>query len=394
MLDPSPVNTPFYYFDFNATTPLAGEVLALVPDALAHYGNPSSIHSASRFAKTVLRETRQRLAELIGCSPLEIIFTSGGSESNNAIIKSVFFENFPEKNHFLCSSVEHPSVMKTFEWLSEQGVHVEKIPVGRNGFLDLQELEKKITDRTALVSIMAANNETGTLFPIRRIVELAHAKGSLVHTDAVQMLGKRKFSVQDWDVDYASFSAHKFYAPKGLGFIYSKKGKPFQPLIHGGGQERGRRGGTENTLSLFYFNEVLKSRMPQIEEKSEQMKTLRNYFESSVLKNISDVSITALESLRLPNTSSLVIKGVDGETLLMALDLKGFAVSTGAACSSGNPEPSPALIAMGLSKFEAQNSLRISIGWQTTQSEVDALVFELKSVVARLRSFLNKELPL
>jgi cysteine desulfurase len=285
----------------------------------------------------------------------------------------------------MCSTVEHPSVMKTMQHLKDLGVRVDFIPVNRAGRIDMDFYREHLCAETALVSVMYANNETGTIFPIREMAALAHAQGALFHADCVQALGKIPVDVKSLDVDFASFSGHKFYALKGAGFLYAKKGAGFSSLIWGGGQERHRRGGTENTLGIACMG-LMAERLSGLSLKTEKIRSLRDHMEKRILAEIEGVQITALESARLPNTSSLVIAGVDGETLLMSLDLKGYAVSTGAACSSGNPEPSPVLLAMGLSRAEAQASLRVSLGWENTAQEIEAFVETLKSVIARLRS--------
>lgn len=373
------------YLDHNATTPVANEIREQLPRWLEAWGNPSSIHAASREPKQILRETRKSVAALLNCSPLELIFNSGGSESNTTVLQSVWGEIGSVRPHVLISAVEHPSLMRTAEALQAIGAEVDRIPVHREGRIDLDFVRAKISARTALVSVMAANNETGSLFPIKELARLAHENGALMHTDAVQMLGKLPVDLEAWGVDYASFSAHKFYALKGTGVLFVKKGRPYRPLIYGGGQERHRRGGTENTLGIAALG-IAAERRDLIFGKAEQIARLRDHFEARVLEEIAEVSLTAAESPRLPNTSSLVINGVDGETLLMNLDLRGFAVSTGAACSSGNPEPSPVLLQMGLSRDEAQSSLRVSLGWGTTLEEMDAFVEALKQVVFRLRA--------
>lgn len=387
---------PQFYFDNNATTPICAEVVSELPELIKIWGNPSSIHWGGRAPKNILRDARKMIAESIGASVLELIFTSGGTESNNTIIRGVFDywhakakeESLTEdsvRDHYMCSAVEHPAVMKTMLHLSELGAKVDIIPVGRDGKLDLDFLKSHLSKKTALVSVMAANNETGTLFPISEIADLVHSFGALFHSDCVQAFGKIPVRVYDLKVDYASFSAHKVNALKGTGVSFVKKGAPYLPMILGGGQERHRRGGTENVLGIAALG-IAVHRFKDVSSKAEQMAAIRDHFELRVLKEIGDVSVTAGESPRLPNTSSLVLKGCDGETLLMGLDIKGYAVSTGAACSSGNPEPSPVLLNMGLTRAEAQNSLRVSIGWGTTLEEVDTFVDVLKSVVERLRN--------
>jgi cysteine desulfurase len=381
--------SPFVYLDFNATTPPSGQVVLRVSESLNAWGNPSSIHAAGRSPKLLLREARQQISQALRCHPLELVFTSGGSESNTTVIRSVLGEvraSSSCRNEFVTSAVEHPSVMKTMMYVRDQGFKVHVVPVNRDGRFDLEYFKSVISEKTALVSVMFANNETGNLLPLAEITKLAHEVGARVHTDAVQALGKVEVDLKSWGVDYASFSGHKFYALKGCGVLFQKRGSPLASLILGGAQERQRRGGTENVLGIHSLRIMCES-FNKVPEKSKQVLRLREYLESEILSRIPSVRVTGAQASRLPNTLSLVIAGVDGETLLMSLDLQGFAVSTGAACSSGNPEPSPVLLAMGLSRAEAQNSLRLSLGWSTTQEEIEAFVSVLVKTVERLRSF-------
>lgn len=373
------------YLDHNATTPLHPEVKnSLIEELESHFGNPSSIHWAGRKSKNLLRNSRQNLADLLSVSPLEIIYTSGASESNNSVIQVIHSLGL-NRNEYICSAVEHPSVLKTMQHLESLGAVVHKIPVNRNGELDLEFYKNVLSEKTALVSVMLANNETGNLFPIKELASLAHEKGALFHTDAVQGLGKIEMNLKDLDVDYASFSAHKFYALKGCGVLYAKKGAPQVPFIWGGAQERSRRGGTENVLGILSLGIMAKMKN-EIQAQSRRLEHLRDDLQFEIFKKIPNCRITGSQLNRLPNTLSLVIDGIDGETLLMNLDIKGFAVSTGAACSSGNPEPSPVLLAMGLTRHEAQSSLRISLGWQNTKEEVESFMIELEKSVHRLRN--------
>lgn len=373
------------YLDHNATTAPASAVLDQLPKLISQWGNPSSIHLMSRGPKNILRETRKLVADVCHCSPLEIIFNSGASEGNNTVLKSVW-QNFGlEKNEYIISNVEHPSVLKTAEYLKTLGAVIHLVPVSKNGTLDLQFIENKISPKTALISCMFANNETGSIFPIQKISELAKKNNILFHVDCVQALGKSVIDLTAMGADYATFSGHKFYALKGCGILFVKKNSPYTNLIHGGGQERSRRGGTENVLGIAALQIVL-SDLNELEKNCAQMRNLRDQMEAEILQKINNVTITAGESERLPNTSSLIIAGVDGETLLMSLDLLGFSVSTGAACSSGNPEPSAVLLAMGLTRAEAQSSLRISLGWKTTADEIQKFILALSEVVARIRA--------
>lgn len=383
------------YLDHNATTPISDDVRAHVPDWLDLWGNPSSIHGSGRGPKALLREAREKIAKLVGAGPLELIFTAGGSESNNLAVKGVFesFQNVESlarsgakfRNHYLFSQVEHPSLIRTADYLRSRGARVDFIPVNRAGQLDLATFDRLLSDETALVSVMIANNETGQLFPIRELAERAHAHGALFHTDGVQALGKIPVDVRELGVDLASFAGHKFYSLKGAGFLYARRGVQLESLIHGGGQERHRRGGTENALAIAALG-LMAEKKDEVASRAEEMRALRDHFEARVKKEIPFATVTGEESLRLPNTSSLVIAGVDGEIMLMNLDIKGFSVSTGAACSSGSPEPSPVLLAMGLSRNEAQSSLRVGLGWSTTREQVDAFTDALVEVVKHLRS--------
>jgi cysteine desulfurase len=377
---------PKVYLDFNATTPINEKLALKLPEVLNLWGNPSSIHWAGQGTKTYLRDARLNVAQALGVSPLELIFTSGGSEANNTVLQS-FFEKTrsSERNEFVTTTIEHPSILKTLAHLEEQGAIVHYVGIDRNGKLDWEQLEKVLTEKTALVSMMLANNETGVLLPIREIADRAHSVGAKMHTDAVQAFGKIPLNLSDLGVDFASFSAHKFYALKGTGVLFSKKGNDLKPLIFGGGQERHRRGGTENTLGIWALG-FMAAQHAEISPMSEKIKFLRDNFETQVRKEISGIEINQGEAPRLPNTSSLVILGVDGETLLMSLDVKGFAVSTGAACSSGSPEPSPVLMAMGFTRDEAQSSLRVSMGWSTTENEIADFIETLKTIVIRLRA--------
>ncbi|MBC7742110.1 MAG: cysteine desulfurase [Bdellovibrionaceae bacterium] len=377
------------YLDHNATTPPAPVLAARWSELLFVTGNPSSIHNESRMPKAWLRETRQKFANYLNCSPLEIIFNSGASEGNSSILKSAWQLRNQNRNEIIVSQVEHPSVIKTAEHLQAQGAIVHWVPVDRAGLIDLDFIKNKLSEKTLLVSVMFANNETGSIFPIKEIAALAHQAGALMHADCVQLLGKYNLEqhpekLKIFDLDYATFSAHKFYALAGTGVVFIKKNSPWVPLVHGGGQERGRRGGTENVLGIASLGIVL-DELKAAKVHVDEMLRLRNLLESSILARIDGCTITAAEGARLANTSSLVMTNVDGETLLMSLDLKGFSVSTGAACSSGNPEPSPVLLAMGLSRIEAQSSLRISLGWQTTEEQIILFVNTLVEVVAKLR---------
>ncbi len=393
MNSPQNTNPSRVYFDHNATTPLSPRVREALPDWLEHFGNPSSIHWGGRGPKNILRNSRKNIAHLIGCDPLEVVFTAGGSEANNLALKGVYFKLKAQqspRNHYLLSAVEHPSLLKTAEFLQSLGAEVEFYPVPRSGKIDLDDFAKYLKPSTALVSFMLANNETGNVFPIKKMVKLAHEVGALFHTDAVQALGKIPMGVNDLGVDLASFAGHKFYALKGAGVLFQRKGLQLESLVHGGAQERHRRAGTENALAIASLG-LLAQEKDKIIPLAAELAKMRDHFEDLILHSIADVQITGRESPRLPNTSSLVLPGVEGEVLLMNLDMEGFAVSTGAACSSGSPEPSATLLALGLTRDEAQSSLRVSFGWGNNLAEVERFATVLTKTVERLRSFQNQQ---
>ncbi|MBL7543628.1 MAG: cysteine desulfurase [Bdellovibrionaceae bacterium] len=374
------------YLDHNATTPVDTSLYEFIPNWLSQFGNPSSIHQASRGPRTLIREARHHIAETLGVSPLEIVFNSGASEGNNSIIKSVWDRKGVERNEFICSSVEHPSVMKAMQAIQKKGAVIHWIPVNRDGELDMAFVQRVLSHKTALISVMSANNETGTLFPVAQLVPLARAAGALIHSDCVQVFGKQALNLKELGVDYATFSGHKFYALKGSGFMYLKKTAPFVSLIDGGAQERFRRGGTENTLGVAAMGHIVqKMKSINLTGVWADIQSHRDFFETEVRTHIPGVHVTAQKSPRLGNTSHVMIQGIDAETLLINLDLDGFFVSTGAACSSGNPEPSPVLLSMGFSRQEAQTSLRISLGWNSKRSDMERFVERLKDIVARLR---------
>jgi cysteine desulfurase len=375
------------YFDHNATTPVHPEILSKVPEWLECWGNASSIHWGGRQPKALLREARANIAKVMGVQPLELIFTAGGSEANNLALKGLAFSRLAStRKHIIISNVEHPSVRKAAEFLRQIGFKLDYVNADREGRMDLDSLREMVSEQTLFVSVMLANNETGHIYPLKEISEIVHARGAILHCDSTQALGKVPFNLKELGVDMATISGHKFYALKGAGCLFVRKGLNIESLVHGGGQERGRRAGTENTMAIASLG-LMCGKADEIGSQADRIRDLRDHMEARILKEIEGVTVNGPKGLRLPNTSSLCIEGVDGETLLMNLDVRGFAVSTGAACSSGNPEPSPTLLAIGLSREEAQSSLRLSLGWGNTREEVDSFVGELIAVVGRLRGF-------
>ena len=358
------------YLDYNATTPLHPAALeGMLSFLKVAYGNPSSIHWAGRRAKAAIIDARDQVAELLHADPQEIIFTSSGSESINLAIKGAFWSR-PEKKHFITTSVEHPAVKESLDWVRSQGGNVTTLPVNKDGILDLDQLRSSICPETNLISVMMANNETGILFPIMKIAEIALENGVLIHTDAVQTAGKIPIDLQTLPFDLLSFSAHKFYGPKGIGGLFIRSGLKLHPLIHGGGQERKRRAGTESVADIVGLGIVAGIAKKRMQKNFEKIRSLRNKVESA-LSSISRIEIVGLASKRMMNTTNAIFNGVSAETLLLNLDLQGIALSSGAACSSGKLDPSPVLLAMGYSEEEARSSIRISYGSPTTEEEVD-----------------------
>ena len=373
------------YLDYNATTPPAVFLKKHIMEWLAVWGNPSSTHQTARHAKTLLWSSREKIAKFIGCHPLEIIFTSGGSESNNYAIKGLC-EKFlkTSKKKIITSSVEHPSVQKTLEWAESKGFQIKAIPISKDGQFAMNQFQKELDDHTAFITIMYANNETGCMLPIQEIRKLSAEKGCLFHCDAVQVLGKRSIHAHNLGVDILTFSAHKCYALKGCGFLYCRKDMYLESLIHGGPQERKRRAGTENILSIGSLG-MIAEKGEWILKENENIEKLRNQMEKQLMESISDIQIIGQNANRLGNTSSVWIKGVYAETVMMNLDLKGYSVSVSSACSSGSLSPSSVLLGMGFSPEEAKCVLRVSLGLGTDQKSLQKFVLELKQIIKRLR---------
>ena len=368
------------YLDNNATTPLHPEVLeAMLPGLRENYGNPSSIHSFGRSARVQLDEAREKVACLINAHSSEIIFTSGGTEANNLALLGVAFKDKEKK--IITSKIEHPSVLNPCRQLEEQGVEVHYLDVDGLGRIDMDDLEAQITESTALISLQHANSETGVLQNIKRASEIARNKGILFHTDAVQSVAKIPFDLKNYPVDLLSISAHKFYGPKGVGALYVRKGTPalFSPLC-GGNQEKKRRGGTENVPGIMGFGKACELANKNINETS-KLEDLRDYFQNRVCELIPRTELWGDKANRLPNTLNLGFDGVAGDTLLIALDMEGVAVSTGSACSSGTGLPSPVLRAMGIPNDKINSSIRFSLGFSISKSDLDSVVGALVKAV-------------
>ena len=368
------------YLDNNATTPLHPEVLeAMLPGLRENYGNPSSIHSFGRSARVQLDEAREKVAHLINAQSSEIIFTSGGTEANNLALLGVAFKDKEKK--IITSKIEHPSVLNPCRQLEEQGVEVHYLDVDGLGRIDMDGLESQITESTALISLQHANSETGVLQDIKRASEIARNKGVLFHTDAVQSVAKMPFDLKDYPVDLMSISAHKFYGPKGVGALYLRKGTPalFSPVC-GGNQEKKRRGGTENVAGIMGFGKACELATENMDEAS-KLADLRDYFQNRVCELIPRTELLGDKVNRLPNTLNLGFDGVEGDTLLIALDMEGVAVSTGSACSSGTGLPSSVLRAMGIPDERINSSIRFSLGWSISKLDLDLVVGALVKAV-------------
>ena len=376
------------YLDYNATTPPANCVEQVLKKELKVWGNPSSVHQEGQKAKNKLAESKNNLAQFLGCESLELIACSGGSEANNYALKG-FYEKYKKlksnRNEIIISAVEHPSIQAPVSFLEKKGMIIKTLPVSRSGEIDINEYQSLLSEKTFLVSVMYANNETGHIFPIKKLAAQAHKVGAFFHCDAVQAMGKIPFNLHKLEVDTASFSAHKFYALKGTGVLYCRKGLLLESLIQGGAQERKRRAGTENIPGLLCFGAVAKKGKEVLEE-IESIGQIREVMEQKILDQIPNVHIIGKEGNRLANTSCMLISGIEGETLLMNMDLKGYAFSVGSACHSGSLNPSAVLSAMGFSEQQARSAVRISLGAGIQKKQVLSFVSDLCGSVKKIRA--------
>ena len=372
------------YLDHNATTPLDPRVLdAMLPFLRDDYGNPSSLHWFGQRARGAVEEARARVAELVAADPAEIVFTSGGSESDNAALRGVAAKARPPRAGIVCTAIEHHAVLNTARALRDEGRPVAIVRVGEGGAVDPEDLAASVGETTALVSVMLANNETGVLQPVAEAARLARARGALVHCDAVQGAGKVVVDVRALDVDLLTLSAHKVYGPKGVGCLYVRRGTPLAALVRGGGQERNRRAGTENVAGVVGFGAAAALARESLRADAVRVAAFRDRLEARLLA-IPGAHRNG-EGPRVPNTTNVSFGGVDAEALLIALDLEGIAVSTGAACAAGGVEPSHVLRAMGFPPERVQSSLRLSLGRTTTEADVDHAADVIPAVVARQR---------
>ncbi|HRS91162.1 MAG TPA: cysteine desulfurase family protein [Candidatus Marinimicrobia bacterium] len=381
----------FIYLDHNATTPLHPEVKNTITDMFDVFGNPSSLHTVGRIARQKIEQAREIVANFIGAAPDEIIFVGSGSEANNTVLNSLSCPSQVcrlERNlrdEIITTSIEHPCVLETSKCLRERGTTVHYLPVDITGKVKLNTLKELLSEKTALVSVMYANNEIGTIQDIKAIAEIAHAQGAFFHTDAVQAVGKIPVNVKDLDVDFLTFSAHKIYGPKGVGALYVKRGTPFCPLIRGGHQERGRRAGTENTIGIVAFAKAIEMRKQEMSDEAVRLRRLKKMLIDGIKYKIPDVQFNGHPTDTLPGTLNISFAGAEGESILLYLDLEGIGVSTGSACASGSLEPSHVILATGVGAELAHGSIRISMGRENTAEDIYYTVSALERVVKKVR---------
>lgn len=375
------------YLDYNATTPMAEEVIEAVNEANILYGNASSMHTYGRDAAFAIEQSRQAISELIDCDPLSIIFTSGASEANNTVF-NIFRESIDggsKRNRIVTTTIEHPSINELVKYLRKKGYRIDEVPVGLSGRIDPKTLQEYLSDDVALVSVMAGNNETGTIQPVAELARLAHSVGALFHTDATQAIGKMPVSMREWDADYLSLSAHKFYGPKGIGALVVKPKALYHPLIHGGHQEGGRRAGTYSTSAIVGMGVAATLAKRELEEEMSKLWKLREMLRRGLEESIPEVVVNGDQEHCLPGTLNVSFPRAEGESILLYLDLEGIMVSTGSACASGSLEPSYVLLASGVDIELAHGSIRFSFGRYNTEEDVLYVLEKLPPIIKRLR---------
>lgn len=379
------------YLDHNATTPLHPEVIKEMIEAMGTFGNPSSMHDYGRQARALVETSRETVAAFIGALPEEIIFVGSGSEGNNTVLSIIGCPvsncscECLHKNHIVTTAIEHPCILETAKCLRSRGTKVTFVGVDHHGKINLDELRTSITEQTGVVSVMMANNEIGTIQDIKEIAKIVHEKGALFHTDAVQALGKFPIDVHQLGVDFLTMSAHKIYGPKGVGALYVRRGVQFCPLIRGGHQERGRRAGTENTLGIVGLGKAVEMRKIEMQEEAERILRLKNKLKEGIQATIPDVWFNGHPTDCLPGTLNVSFEGAEGESILLYLDLEGIAVSTGSACASGSLDPSHVLLATGIPVERAHGSIRMSLGRENTDADVDYVLSKLPGVIEKIR---------
>lgn len=377
----------FIYLDHAATTAARKEVVeAMLPYFTEQFGNPSSVYGFAAKNKIAIQKVREKIADSLGAKKEEIYFTAGGSESDNWALKSIVEMYRGKGNHIITTKVEHHAILHTCKYLEEQGVEVTYLNVDENGLIRLEELRAAIRPTTILISIMFANNEIGTIEPIKEIGAIAKEKGILFHTDAVQAYGQVPIQVDEMQIDLLSASGHKLNGPKGIGFLYVRNGVRIGSLIHGGAQERHRRAGTENVPGIIGLGKAVELAVADMEERSERIQTVRDKAIARILKEIPYVRLNGDRKKRLPNNINISIQFIEGESLLIMLDMKGICASSGSACTSGSLDPSHVLLAIGLPHEIAHGSLRMTLGEENTEEEMDFVVDSIKEIVEKLRA--------
>ena len=376
----------YIYMDNAATTPVKKEVLEeMLPYFSEKYGNPSSVYSLGSASRVAVEKAREQVAKALGADKSEIFFTAGGSESDNWAIKGAAYKNRKKGNHIITTKIEHHAVLHTCEYLEKQGFEVTYLDVDSDGLISLDDLKNSIKDTTILITIMFANNEIGTIQPIKEIGEIAHEHNLLFHTDAVQAIGSIKIDVNELNIDLLSMSAHKFFGPKGVGALYIRKGINLDNLIAGGGQERGKRAGTENLASIVGMGKAIELAYENLQQHNAKLTTLRDYLINKIEDNFDYVRLNGHRNKRLSGNVNFSFEFIEGESLLLMLDMNGIAASSGSACTSGALDPSHVLLAIGLSHEIAHGSLRLSLNEFNTKDEVDYVVEKLVGIVDRLR---------
>lgn len=376
------------YLDHNATTPVDPEVVeAMLPYLGGGFGNASSVHSFGREAKVALENAREQIAAIIGCESSEFYFTSGGTESDNLAVQGVARNLRSRKNHLIVGATEHHAVLEPAEHLAQkEGFELDLLPVDTDGFADPEKLASLLTDKTALVSVMHGNNETGTIQRIAALTGVTRERNVLFHTDAVQSVGKVKVNVKELGVDLLSLTAHKIYGPKGIGGLFVRQGVKIAPVFYGGSHEKKRRPGTENVAGAVALAKTLEIAERCREEDYDRLKKLADFFIDKVTSQVPDVALNGPREERVPQTVNLSFSGIEGESILLSLDMEGIACSSGSACTSGATEPSHVLVAMNKPKVEAQGAIRFSLGRSTTREQMDYVIEKLPPVVERLRA--------
>ena len=376
------------YMDYSATTYVKPEVLdAMMPFFTEKFGNPSSFYGISRETKMAVDNARAQVAKAINCDPNEVYFTGGGSEADNWAIKGIATAHMKKGNHIITTKIEHHAVLHTCEFLEKFGFEVTYLDVNEEGFVDLKQLEEAITDKTILVSIMFANNEIGTIQPIKEIGALCREKKVLFHTDAVQAVGSVPVDVKEMNIDLLSLAGHKLYGPKGIGALYIRRGVRIDNLIHGGGQERGRRAGTENIPGVVGLGKAIEIATENIEENRARLTVLRDKLIDGILERIPYARLNGPRGdKRLPGNSNISFEFIEGESILLSLDFEGICASSGSACTSGSLDPSHVLLAIGLPHEKAHGSLRTTLGAASTEEDVEKLLTELPPIIERLRN--------